>query len=179
MRRRRALVLAGAAFVVLSAASACTGGGPGASDNGLGAAAVSSPAPALTGRTVQGKTASLADLRGSVVVVNVWATWCDPCREEQPDLVKLAGEYEGRGVEFLGLNERDDPAKARAWVEEFGVPYPSILDAPGAWADDFAFFGLPDTYVIDRAGTIRWAVAGQTDAGEVRQLIDRVLASPS
>jgi cytochrome c biogenesis protein CcmG/thiol:disulfide interchange protein DsbE len=160
-------------------ASGCTGSGSGATDTGLGAAAVSSPAPALTGRTVQGHTASLADLRGSVVVVNVWATWCDPCREEQPDLVKLAGEYEGRDVEFLGLNERDDPAKARAWVKEFEVPYPSILDAPGAWADDFAFFGLPDTYVIDRSGTIRWAVAGQTDAAEVKQLIDRVLALPS
>ena len=51
-----------------------------------------------------------------------------------------------------GVNERDDTAKARAWIEEFDVPYPSIVDEPGAWADDFAFFGLPDTYVIDADG---------------------------
>jgi cytochrome c biogenesis protein CcmG, thiol:disulfide interchange protein DsbE len=176
MRRRRAIVLGAAAIMALGALPACTGGGSGSDGDGLGAASVSSPAPALSGRTVQGHTASLADLRGNVVVVNVWATWCDPCREEQPDLVKLAKEYEGRGVEFLGVDERDDLAKARAWVKEFDVPYASIVDESGAWADDFAFFGLPDTYVIDRSGTIRWAVAGQTDAAQVRQLIEQVLA---
>ena len=178
MRSRRAVVLAGVALVVLIGAPACSGGGSG-TDDGLGAAAVSTPAPALAGPTVQGTTASLADLRGSVVVVNFWATWCDPCRDEQPDLARLAREYEGRGVEFLGVDERDDLAKARAWVEEFDVPYASIVDEPGAWADDFAFFGLPDTYVIDRSGTIRWAVTGQTDAAQVKRLIERVLALES
>jgi cytochrome c biogenesis protein CcmG/thiol:disulfide interchange protein DsbE len=174
MRRRPATALAVAAIALVTIASAC--GGSDASDDGLGAKAMSSPAPALAGRTVQGGAASLAELRGSVVVVNVWATWCDPCRDEQPDLVRLANEFEGRGVQFLGVNERDDPAKARAWVKEFGVPYPSILDEPGAWADDLAFFGLPDTYVIDGSGIIRWAVSGQTDAAQMRRLIEDVLA---
>ena len=159
--------------------SACTGAGSGNADSGLGAKSVSSPAPALAGDTVQSGKAALADLRGSVVVVNFWATWCAPCRNEQPDLVQLANDYRDRGVKFLGVFERDDTAKGRAWVKEFHVPYPSIVDEPGAWADDFAFFGLPDTYIIDRSGTIRWTVFGQTDAAQLRKLIDGVLALPS
>lgn len=176
MACRRAIVPAAVTLVLLAAA--CAGGSEDA-DDPLGAERMNEPAPALAGDTVQGGTVALADLRGTVVVVNFWATWCEPCREEQPDLVQLSDDYGDRGVEFLGVNERDDTAKARAWVEEFGVPYPSIVDESGAWADDFAFFGLPDTYVIDRAGSIRWAVYGQTDAAQLRELIDEVLALPA
>jgi len=176
-RRHRFVIVA---VTLALSATTCSGGG---SDDGseefLGAKAMHEPAPALAGDTVDGSAVALADLRGSVVVVNFWATWCDPCRDEQPELVGLAGDYEGKGVELLGVNERDDTAKARGWIEEFDVPYPSIVDEPGAWADDFAFFGLPDTYVIDRDGTVRWAVYGQTGAAQLTELIDDVLAGPS
>ena len=174
MGRRHAFVSAAAALVLLAAA--CTGSA--GADDPLGAKAMNEPAPALAGDTVQGGTVALDDLQGKVVVVNFWATWCKPCRVEQPDLVQLSNDYRDRGVEFLGVSERDDTAKARAWVKEFDVPYPSIVDEPGAWADDFAFFGLPDTYVIDRRGSIRWAVTGQTDADQLKELIDQVLALP-
>jgi DsbE subfamily thiol:disulfide oxidoreductase len=177
MSRRRVIIVT-AALALL--ATACTGGASGGQgDDFLGAKAMDEAAPALAGDSLEGQPLALADLRGSVVVVNFWATWCDPCREEQPELVRLAGDYRDRGVEFLGVNERDDTAKAHAWVQEFGVPYPSIVDEPGAWADDFAFFGLPDTYVIDRDGTIRWAVYGQTGTAQLKELIDDVLAEPS
>jgi thiol-disulfide isomerase/thioredoxin len=172
MGRRHSIVPAAVALMLL--AGACTGSA--GADDPLGAKAMNEPAPALAGDTVQGGTAALADLRGKVVVVNFWATWCAPCRAEQPELVRLSEDYRARGVEFLGVTERDDTAKARAWVKEFDVPYPSIVDAPGAWADDFAFFGLPDTYIVDRAGIIRWSVFGQTDAAQLRPLIDEVLA---
>jgi thiol-disulfide isomerase/thioredoxin len=174
MGRRYSVAPAVLAFALL--ASACTGNGSGNADGPLGAKAMDEPAPALAGETVQGGTAALADLKGKVVVVNFWASWCTPCRHEQPQLVQLSHDYRNRGVEFLGVTERDDTAKARAWVKEFDVPYPSIVDEPGAWADDFAFFGLPDTYVIDRAGIIRWVVYGQTDAAQLKPLIDGVLA---
>ena len=175
MARRTASIALVVALMLLS--GACSRGGDG--DDPLGAKPMDTPAPALAGDTVQGGTAALADLRGSVVVVNFWASWCTPCRAEQPQLVQLSEEYRDRDVEFMGVTERDDTAKARAWVKEFDVPYPSIIDEPGAWADDFAFFGLPDTYVIDRAGTIRWVVYGQTDADQLRPLIDDVLAQTS
>jgi cytochrome c biogenesis protein CcmG, thiol:disulfide interchange protein DsbE len=175
MGSRRAILPAAVALVLLAAA--CSGGSE--AEDPLGAKAVNEPAPALAGDTVQGGTASLAHLQGKVVVLNFWASWCTPCRAEQPELVQLSHGYRDRGVEFLGVTERDDTAKARAWVKEFDVPYPSIVDEPGAWADDFAFFGLPDTYVIDRDGTIRWVVYGQTDAQQLMPLIDDVLAQPA
>ncbi|MGZ5305274.1 MAG: TlpA family protein disulfide reductase [Actinomycetota bacterium] len=178
MGRRHSIVSAAVALVLL--ATACTGGGSaGGADDPLGAKAMNEPAPALAGDTLQGGTVALADFQGKVVVVNFWATWCDPCRTEQPELVQISEDYRDRNVGFLGVDERDDTAKARAWVKEFGVTYPSIVDEPGAWADDFALFGLPDTYVIDRAGIIRWVVYGQTDAAQLSRLIDEVLALPA
>ena len=140
---------------------------------------MSSPAPALAGDTLDGSIASLADLRGSVVVVNFWATWCKPCREEQPELERIHRDYQDRGVSFLGVDERDDPAAARAWIESFHVTYSSIVDEAGAWADDFALFGYPDTFVIDEGGTIRWAIYGQTSGTQLRAVLDQVLATPS
>lgn len=175
MGRRHAIVPVVVALALL--ATACSGSA--GADDPLGAKAMNEPAPALAGDTVQGGTVALADFQGKVVVVNFWATWCAPCRNEQPQLVQLSNEYRDQGVEFLGVTERDDTAKARAWVKEFSVPYPSIVDEPGAWADDFAFFGLPDTYVIDRAGVIRWSVFGQTDGDQLRPLINQVLAQPA
>jgi len=162
-------------LALIAMAAACTKGA-GASDDPLGAKRMSSPAPALAGEDLDGDTVALADLRGGVVVVNFWATWCDPCRDEQPALERVRRAYQGRGVEFLGVDERDDLAAARAWIEEFEVTYPSIQDPSGSWADDFELFGYPDTFVIDASGTIRWAVYGQTSEGQLRQLIDRVLA---
>ena len=162
-------------MVVLAMASACTTAD--ASDDPLGAKRMSSPAPALAGDDLDGEPVALADFLGDVVVLNFWATWCTPCRDEQPALERIRREYQGQGVEFLGVDERDGLAEARAWVEEFDVTYPSIQDPSGSWADDFDLFGYPDTFVIDASGTIRWAVYGQTSEEQLRQLIDRVLAA--
>lgn len=172
MPRRPAVVLVEALLVTVSACAK----GADASNDPLGAKRISSPAPALAGDDLDGEPVALADLRGDVVVVNFWATWCVPCRDEQPALERIRRNYRGRGVELLGVDERDDVAAARAWVEEFSVTYPSIQDPSGSWADDFELFGYPDTVVIDASGTIRWAVYGQTSEGQLRQLIDRVLA---
>ncbi len=174
-RLRRFLTVLPVAIAVLS--SACNHASSGSDP--LGAKATSSPAPALAGETLDGSHTSLADRRGSVVVVNFWATWCGPCRAEQPDLERIHRAYQDRGVEFLGVNERDDPAAARAWVAKFEVTYPSIVDEAGAWADDFALFGYPDTFVVDADGTIRWVIYGQTDGPQLRAAIDQVLTSAS
>ena len=174
MRGLRAIVVA----LVALTTTACTGGS-GSSADPLGVRSASSPVPSLSGDTLQRGSADLASLRGSVAVVNFWATWCTPCRQEQPQLEQVARAYRDRGVRFLGVFERDDAAKGRAWLKEFGVTYPSIADPSGSFADDFALFGLPDTFVIDPTGTIRWAITGKTTAEALSQLIDRVLASPA
>jgi DsbE subfamily thiol:disulfide oxidoreductase len=142
-----------------------------------GVTEVDEPLPRLTGPTVQGGVADSLDLRGGVAIVNVWATWCGPCRREQPALQRLYERYGDRGVSFLGINYRDDEAAARAWVVEFGVSYPSIVDRSGAFADDLEFLALPDTYVVDRDGRVRYAVFGETDERELEPLIQELLAS--
>jgi DsbE subfamily thiol:disulfide oxidoreductase len=154
------------------ALTACTG-----DDSVLGVVEMDRPLPQLLGETVDGDhldTETYAD--GGVLVINVWANWCDPCRLEQPQLVRLADRYEDEGVRFLGINYQDDRDAAKGWIEEFEVPYPSLFDPSGRTAADLAYPALPDTYVVDREGTIRWAVFGATDGPELADLIDDVLA---
>jgi DsbE subfamily thiol:disulfide oxidoreductase len=142
----------------------------------FGVAETDTALPRLAGETVDGDrldAASYAD--GSVLVINVWADWCAPCRREQPQLVELAARYREDGVRFLGINYQDDRDAARAWVREFEVPYPSLFDPAGRSAADLGFPALPDTYVVDPGGTIRWVVYGETDEQELAGLIDDVL----
>jgi DsbE subfamily thiol:disulfide oxidoreductase len=146
-------------------------------DGVLGVAERNEPLPTLRFETVDGDhldAASYAD--GDVLVINVWADWCKPCRAEQPMLVDLADRYDGEGVRFLGINYWNDRDAARAWVREFGVPYPSLYDPSGRTAADLGYPALPDTFVVDPGGTIRWVVFGETDGRELRGLIDHVLA---
>ncbi len=149
----------------------------GAEGSVFGIAARNEPLPRLSGETLDGgwlDASSYAD--GSVLVINVWADWCGPCRREQPQLVRLAERYDEEGVRFLGINYQDDRDAARAWVEAFGVPYPSLYDPSGRSAADLGFPALPDTYVVDPAGIIRWVVYGETDERELSGLIDDLLA---
>jgi peroxiredoxin len=90
--------------------------------------------------------------------------------------VELADRYEDEGVRFLGINYDDDLDAARAWVGEFDVPYPSLFDPSGRTAAQLGYPALPDTYVVDRQGTIRWVVFGATDGPQLAGLIDDVLA---
>ena len=151
---------------------ACSGGG----DSIVGIARVDEPLPRLAGKTLDGDHLNAsAHADGSVLVINVWADWCGPCRKEQPQLVRLADRYHDE-VRFLGINYQDDRDAARAWVEEFGVPYPSLYDPSGRTAVDLGYPFLPDTYVVDRQGTIRWVVFGASDEKELQDLIDDLIA---
>jgi DsbE subfamily thiol:disulfide oxidoreductase len=167
---RRVLPLLVIAF--LGAMASCEEGNP-----VFGAASRDEPLPTLTGESLDGEHLDAAIYaEGNVLVINVWASWCDPCRREQPQLVRLADRYRGDGVRFLGINYQDDRDAARAWVRDFRVPYPSLFDPPGRSAADLGFPALPDTYVVDPGGTIRWVVYGETDERELTGLIEEVLA---
>ena len=160
-----------ALLALLALLGTCSG-----DDTVFGVAEQDEPLPRLAGETVDGghlDARSYAD--GSVLVINVWADWCAPCRREQPQLVRLADRYEDEGVRFLGINYQDDRHAARAWVRGFGVPYPSLFDPSGRTAAALGFPFLPDTYVVDPQGTIRWVVFGETDEAELAGLIDDVL----
>jgi len=136
---------------------------------------ISEQLPALQGETLQGGSVGPSDYRGRVVVVNFWATWCAPCRREQPGLERLWREFRDRDVYFLGVNYRDDPAAAREYMREFGVTYPSIQDRAGALAYDFGFVGLPDTYVTDRTGRMRYWAFGAIEEAALRSMIEELL----
>lgn len=141
-----------------------------------GVAELDEPFPGLEGEAVVGSPIDTGSMEWSVLVVNVWATWCEPCRREQPALQQVQADYEGRGVRFVGVDYRDDRAAAQRWIEDFGVTYQSLFDPEGRTASTLGFPFLPDTYVVDSSGTMRYAVYGETSAAELSGLIDELLA---
>ncbi|MEU4190741.1 TlpA disulfide reductase family protein [Kribbella sp. NPDC026611] len=129
------------------------------------AAADRKPAPELTGKTLDDKTWTLSDHKGKVVVLNVWGSWCPPCRKEAADLVAASKEL-GPSVQFVGLNTRDlDPAPAKKFVQEFGVPFPSIYDPNGKallrFRGQISPKAIPTTLVIDKDGKVAGRVVGE------------------
>jgi thiol-disulfide isomerase/thioredoxin len=129
------------------------------------AAADRKPAPELTGKTLDGTTWTLSEQTGKVVVLNVWGSWCPPCRKEAPELVAASKEL-GTSVQFIGLNTRDlDPAPAKKFVQEFGVPFPSIYDPNGKallrFRGQISPKAIPTTLVIDKNGKVAGRVVGE------------------
>jgi cytochrome c biogenesis protein CcmG/thiol:disulfide interchange protein DsbE len=133
------------------------------------------PLPDLSGPSLDGGTIDIAEFEGAPMVVNAWASWCGPCEDEMPELIGLSREYADEGVRFLGINHGDQQAAARAFAARMGTPYPSVEDPAGRFAADLGYVGLPATFIVDAAGTIRWAVYGPTDAETLRPLIDDVV----
>jgi thiol-disulfide isomerase/thioredoxin len=166
--------------VVVLALAACTRGGGTPTDEGTGVRAGDEPLPTLSGSSLDGQAVSSQDFLGKVLVVNAWASWCTPCQLEQPELVDVAKRYASRGVRFLGIDHMDQDAAAKAWIESYHVPYQSIADPNGSFAASLDYVGLPDTYVVDPTGTIRYVVGpGATNAAQLSGLLDQVLGQTS
>ncbi|MEW6581173.1 MAG: TlpA disulfide reductase family protein [Actinomycetota bacterium] len=142
------------------------------------------PAPALTlpvlhaggGVGPVGRDVALADLRGRPVLVNVWASWCTPCRDEAPVLERLWRDVKGGGALVLGIDIQDVSDDARGFIREFRLTYPSLRDGNGSRTTrGFETTGVPETFLIDRDGNIAWRHIGPVTAGEagqVRELIE-------
>lgn len=116
-----------------------------------------------------------ADFQGKVTLVNVWASWCAPCREEHPQLLKLASEP---GIRLVGINYKDDPENARRFLGALGLPYAAVgVDANGRTAIDWGVYGVPETFIVDRKGVIRYKHIGPISAAGLEQtLLPRVRA---
>ncbi len=139
---------------------------------------VSKPAPELAGPTLDRKRFDLAEQRGQVVLVNVWASWCGPCRTEYPVLVAAAEGLGPRGLVVVGINTQDSRDKAQAFLQELGgAAYPSVSDDDGTHAINWGTFGVPETFLVDRDGTVRTRLAGEVTAEWIDQnvvpLLDR------
>jgi len=119
-------------------------------------------APDFTLDLLGGGQVRLADLRGKVVMVNFWATWCPPCRAEMPAIEKIYRAYKDLGLEVLAVNTTDQDSESAAadFIEEFGLTFPVPLDRTGAVSASYILRGLPSTYFIDRKGVIRAVVVG-------------------
>jgi peroxiredoxin len=137
------------------------------------------PVEGVAGPTADGGEVDLADLRGDVVVLNLWYAACGPCRVEAPDLVALADELEPQGARFVGLNTRDDAPGALAFEQTFDVPYPSIIDTQGsavlALRGQLVPNAVPTTLVVDREGRVAARVSGRIDASVLRTLVEDAL----
>lgn len=169
VRRRLALVICLLALPI----AACTGG-----DDGTPVGepvAVDGRLPAIRGPELPEGEFTPSEYEGRVTVVNFWATWCGPCRREQPALQELWEDYRDRGVMMVGVNQRENAAAATAWLERYDVSYPSVLDPDGEAAASFGFTGLPSTYVADAAGNLRYAFFGEISVGELTRIVDEVL----
>jgi cytochrome c biogenesis protein CcmG/thiol:disulfide interchange protein DsbE len=137
---------------------------------------VGQAAPEFQLTTFDGDTVSLGGLRGQVVVLNFFASWCNPCRQEAPDLQEAWREYEGRGVQFLGIAYKDAASKAQAFLAEFDATYPSALDPGSRVSRAYGVTGVPETYVIDQEGLLVRHVLGAVTAAQLRQEIDKALS---
>lgn len=170
--------------------SACIGGVEDTGDDGFisGSGEITfvdpgkrQPAPELSGVDLDGNEFSTADLRGKVVVVNLWGSWCPPCRKEAPALKEVSDELADKNVQFVGLLAKDDPAKARAFNAKVGITYPTIDDSAGrnqaAFADTLPSMAIPTTWVIDANGKVAARAMAELTTATLRALVDQTKKS--
>ncbi|MDG9718921.1 TlpA disulfide reductase family protein [Streptomyces sp. DH24] len=191
-RRRAVLTTTGAAVAALllsACSSGGTSGGGGNTNFVMGKDGIATvkkgeraDVPDLSGPTVDGKQVDVADHKGKVVVINVWGSWCPPCRAEAKNFQKVYQDVRDQGVEFVGINTRDSSVGlARAFEKEFGITYPSLYDPTGKLMLRFKKGTLnpqavPSTLVIDRDGRIAARTLQALSEDKLREMIDPVLA---
>jgi thiol-disulfide isomerase/thioredoxin len=139
-------------------------------------------APDISGRTVEGRQLSLSDYRDKIVVLNVWGSWCDPCRAEAPNLAAVAKETAGKGVQFVGINIRDyDTAQSKSFERSFGITYPSLFDPDGRLLVKFPRGSvppqsIPTTLILDRQHRIAVRALKALTTDELRGALDPIIA---
>ncbi len=136
------------------------------------------PAPDFTLTTFDGQTITLSALRGQVVVINFWASWCPPCREEAPYLERTWRAYKDRGVVFIGVDYVDTEAAALAYIAEFDITYPNGPDIGTRIAQAYNIQGVPETFFVAKDGTLRGVHIGPLQPPQLEDIIERLLAEP-
>lgn len=189
--------VAGAAALMALGAAGCSGGQIGgdppqsSGQNFVGSSYVSTfyrtgqrpAAPPVTGMTLTGQKLSLVAYRGAVLVLNFWGSWCAPCRAEAPALGTLARRLAASGVRFVGIDIRDEPQSALAFMQTFGVQYPSLNDPSDEIALQFRSTvppaAIPTTIVIDRTGNVAARIVGGATYSQLKSVISEVTGQPS
>ena len=189
--------LAGAAALTALCAAGCSGGQIGgdppqsSGQSFVGSSYISTlyrtgqrpTAPLVTGVTLTGQKLSLAAYRGDVLVLNFWGSWCAPCRAEAPALGTLARRLAASHVRFVGIDIRDEPQSALAFMQAFGVQYPSLNDPDDEIALQFRSTvppaAIPTTIVIDRTGKVAARIVGGATYAQLKSVISEVTGQPS
>ncbi len=177
-----------AVLACLAVVAGCSGAGNSGSTGGYvssdGTVTIVDPedrekAPELTGTDLAGDALSTGDFAGTVMVVNVWGSWCPPCRAEAPVLKELADEY-ADDAQFLGIVNRSKDAAATAFNQTYGITYPSFSDEGGGlelrFVDSLPSQAIPTTWVIDAEGRVAARILDEVDASTLGGIIDDLLA---
>jgi cytochrome c biogenesis protein CcmG/thiol:disulfide interchange protein DsbE len=159
-------------FLVLALLSGCSGA------HGAGSvprvATVGALAPGFTEQTAAGKKLSLHSLAGKPIYLNFFATWCEPCNEEAPDINALQKQFAGSGLHVVGVDELESAKAAQQFIRKYHLVYPALVDE-GTLEDEYAVNGLPVHVFIDRSGVIRRIVRGQMSRTEIEAAIRSIL----
>jgi len=138
------------------------------------------PAAAFSLTTFTGTSVSLESLRGKVVMLNFWASWCVPaCYEEAPTLERTWRDYKDKGVAVVGVDIQDKEEAAREFLARFEHSFPNAPDPRGRVAVDYGVYGVPETFFIDRKGRVRFKVVGALTDEAARRHLDALLKEPS
>lgn len=133
-------------------------------------------APNFTGTTLDGETIRLSDLRGKTVLINVFASWCGPCRLEMPHLVEAADQFGDQEVVFVGINLQENPEAVKAFRDEFNVQFPLVLNEDGSLTNNlYTPIGLPTSWFIDQDGVVRYVFAGAMTREVLQNVLDDVI----
>ena len=120
-------------------------------------------APDFTLRDVGGGTVSLASYRGNLVLLNFWATWCGPCRDEMPSMETLSRNFGGQGLSLVAINQKESAAQVSSFMKTHGLNFPTPLDSDGRVSAAYRVFGIPATYVVDGSGSAIGMTSGARD----------------
>lgn len=136
---------------------------------------VGHPAPDFTLADLDGNPVALSELRGQVLLINLWATWCPPCRAEMPAIQAVHDDFAAQGFEVLAVNVREDPATVARYMQQNNLSFPALLDSQGQVAADYRARVFPSSFFVDRNGIVRAVYLGPMSrsiiAGTVSQLL--------
>ncbi len=138
--------------------------------------AVGEPAPEFTLPNLEGEQVSLSDLRGKVVFLNFWTTWCDPCKEETPDL-QAFWEKHRDNVVLLGINKEDPDILIDQFMEEYRITYPVLKDKKGQISDLYQTRGIPESFVVDEEGVLRYKHVGPLTLEQMEEIVENLQGS--
>ena len=131
------------------------------------------PAPAFQLKSSAGKSVSLAALKGQIVLVNFWASWCGPCRKEMPVLEQLNRQYHGKGVTLVGVNVEPNSNDAAEWLKATPVSFPILFDVDSKVSKLYQVEGMPNTVIVDRKGNVRYIHRGYQSGAE-NEYLDQI-----